>query len=63
MNPLRKAIVEAGFGVNEAMNALTNARLISDNAVTPEDVAEPDQARAIRHILRLREQANQRKRP
>lgn len=44
------------------MNLLTNARLISDLSVTPEDVAEPDLSRAVRHVLRLRDEANRNQR-
>lgn len=49
-NTLEQFVAEIGMDPIEAANLLTEAGIISDNAVTLADVAEADHAKAIKYL-------------
>lgn len=52
MNPLQRHLHQHQLDPRDAMNALMDAGLVSDNAVWPEDVAEADCKGAVEWMMK-----------
>ena len=59
MDDLRASIAAAGLREIQAMNLLSEARIISDLCVTLDDIATEDRGRARRFLQRQQPQQNQ----